>query len=270
MGGDKELNVHLNGDEAMSFGSAFIASNSSSSFKVRKVYLTQHPKYDIRVRISPLDTEFAEIKKQEALAGAGSEDSEDEGEDNAPITYEKETLLYKRTDYLGQKKTIHVNYDVDMLIEATAIYPDGSEEELVSWELNEMTKIMEKDVMQKETTTRPKVSLSFELSRSNLFLLNSAKVNVEETVLEEIIPEKPEKNDDEDEKDDSDEEKSEEGDVENSDEEATEVNDAETESAEAESEVEVEKEYKEVVVPHTYTMDQIAENLPNMRLLTDD
>jgi len=38
--GDKELNVHLNGDEAMSFGSAFIAANSTSIFKVRKVFLT--------------------------------------------------------------------------------------------------------------------------------------------------------------------------------------------------------------------------------------
>ena len=37
---DKELHVHLNGDEAMSFGSAFIAANSTSIFKVRKVYLT--------------------------------------------------------------------------------------------------------------------------------------------------------------------------------------------------------------------------------------
>lgn len=38
--GKKELSVHLNGDEAMCFGSAFIASNSSASFKVRTVYLT--------------------------------------------------------------------------------------------------------------------------------------------------------------------------------------------------------------------------------------
>ena len=36
----KELGVHLNGDEAMCFGSAFIATNSSASFKVRTVYLT--------------------------------------------------------------------------------------------------------------------------------------------------------------------------------------------------------------------------------------
>lgn len=34
------LEVHLNGDEGMAFGSAFIAANSSSSYKVRKVFLT--------------------------------------------------------------------------------------------------------------------------------------------------------------------------------------------------------------------------------------
>ena len=59
---DKELHVHLNGDEAMSFGAAFIASNSSANYKVRKVYLTQHPKYDIRIRMSPLDPEVADLK----------------------------------------------------------------------------------------------------------------------------------------------------------------------------------------------------------------
>lgn len=56
-----------------------------------------------------------------------------------------------------------------MLIEATAIHPDGSEEPLLTFELNDIDSIMEKDVMQKETTTRPKISLSFELSRSHLF-----------------------------------------------------------------------------------------------------
>jgi hypoxia up-regulated 1 len=36
----KDLSTHLNGDEAMCFGAAFIASNSSSSFKVKQVFLT--------------------------------------------------------------------------------------------------------------------------------------------------------------------------------------------------------------------------------------
>jgi hypothetical protein len=47
------LNVHLNGDEAMCFGSAFIASNSSASFKVRKVLLTQHPVSALSIHITP-------------------------------------------------------------------------------------------------------------------------------------------------------------------------------------------------------------------------
>lgn len=157
----------MNGDEAMAFGSAFIASNSSASYKVRKVYLTQHPKYDIRIRLSPLDPEVADLKKQEAEA-ASTDSSEEGGEENDAIIYEKETVLYKRTDYLGQKKTIHLAYDVNMLIEATALHPDGSEELLMRFELNSISKIMEKEVMQKETTTRPKLSLSFELSRSHL------------------------------------------------------------------------------------------------------
>ena len=98
---DMELHVHLNGDEAMSFGSAFIASNSSSSFKVRKVYLTQHPKYDIRVKLQPLDPEVADLKRQEAAAIEVVESEDGEGKDDDRITYEKETTLYKRSDYLG-------------------------------------------------------------------------------------------------------------------------------------------------------------------------
>jgi molecular chaperone DnaK (HSP70) len=47
-----ELMVHLNGDEAMCFGAALIAANSSNSFKVRKVFLTQHPNFEYRVQVS--------------------------------------------------------------------------------------------------------------------------------------------------------------------------------------------------------------------------
>jgi len=40
VGGKKELGTHLNGDEAMCFGSAFIGSNLTTSFKVASVLLT--------------------------------------------------------------------------------------------------------------------------------------------------------------------------------------------------------------------------------------
>jgi hypoxia up-regulated 1 len=48
----KDLGAHLNGDEAMCFGSAFIASNSSESFKVKKIYLTQRIPEGYSLKIS--------------------------------------------------------------------------------------------------------------------------------------------------------------------------------------------------------------------------
>jgi len=39
----------------MCFGAAFIASNSSASFKVRKVYLTVHPYSNYSIHITPVD-----------------------------------------------------------------------------------------------------------------------------------------------------------------------------------------------------------------------
>jgi hypothetical protein len=63
----------LNGDEAMCFGSAFIASNSSASFKVRKVFLTSHPEQPFFINISPIDTS----KLTEAKPSTSSDEVED-------------------------------------------------------------------------------------------------------------------------------------------------------------------------------------------------
>lgn len=64
----------MNGDEAMCFGSAFIASNSSASFRVRKVFLTQHPVHDISIHITPVDT-------TKVSSGSQSNDNNDDIED---------------------------------------------------------------------------------------------------------------------------------------------------------------------------------------------
>lgn len=107
-----ELGVHLNGDEAMCFGSAFIASNSSASFKVRKVYLTQHPDFEIHIDISPLD----ESKTQSAKTSS-DEGEEEEVEETTPISYNRNYVVYKKNDFLGQKKTISFKYDTDMKVD---------------------------------------------------------------------------------------------------------------------------------------------------------
>jgi len=123
------LHVHLNGDEAMAFGSTFIATNSSSEFRMRKVYLTHHPEFDYRITIKPIEPKKKEDiaavetpkegeakkdepKKEEAGAAAEKKKTEEK-----PISYEKKVMLYKhKKDYLGQKKTIQLSYDKAMKI----------------------------------------------------------------------------------------------------------------------------------------------------------
>lgn len=106
----------------MAFGSTFIATNSSSEFRMRKVYLTHHPEFDYRITIKPIEPKKKEDtaaetpkegeKKEEAGAAAEKKKTEEK-----PISYEKKVTLYKhKKDYLGQKKTIQLSYDKAMKI----------------------------------------------------------------------------------------------------------------------------------------------------------
>lgn len=98
-------------------------------------------------------------------------------------------MLYKTTkDYLGQKKTIQLTYDKAMEIEVHAVRGgDEPEYELLqTFTLNELADIANKTVALKEGSTKPKVSLSFELTRSHLLKLNKVSVEIIETKMEEI------------------------------------------------------------------------------------
>lgn len=77
--------MHLNGDEAVCFGTAFIAANSSASYKVRKVYLTQHPSYQISIEVTPADDSKQKSQVPEAIEDVGEGESsslEDQLSDN--------------------------------------------------------------------------------------------------------------------------------------------------------------------------------------------
>jgi hypoxia up-regulated 1 len=117
----KDLGVHLNGDEAMCFGSAFIASNSSTSFKVKSVLVTQHPEFDVHLKISP-------TKPEEAIS---EEDQKAEGLEEADIIkYTQEIRLFNRDkDYMGKSKGLSMNYNKDMTLEffRVTMSEDGEE-----------------------------------------------------------------------------------------------------------------------------------------------
>ena len=256
----EDLHVHMNGDEAMCFGAAFIASNSSSSFKVRKVFLTSHPRSAVKIKIEPL------MDLEKGIEG----DSED------AVDYHKEVTLYKKSDYLGQRKTINVIYDRAMLISVYNIDEDSEDgaaadlkdlTPIVQYALPDIDTIMDYDVVKKEGTSKPKVSLTFELSRSQIFSLQKAQVSVDELVREEIKPKKVEKEESDSEEDFVDDEDAEKTEKEAEKEEENETPDAES-ADETETEI-AEPEFTEKIVPHTYPVE-FDETYPQVRTLLPD
>lgn len=99
-------------------------------------------------------------------------------------------MLYKRTDFLGQKKSLSLTYDTDMVIEA--YHEDGDVRiPIATYTIKGVDGIASGDLAKKENVTQPKVTLSFELTRSGLLQLNKAELKMEETyVVEERVPTK--------------------------------------------------------------------------------
>lgn len=104
----KDLAVHLNGDEAMCFGSAFIASNSSQSMKVKQIFLTHHPEFDVLLKISPINPEDAMSEEDQKAEGR---------EETDIIKYNQEIKLFNTTEYLGKSKALNMNYNKNMKLE---------------------------------------------------------------------------------------------------------------------------------------------------------
>ena len=103
----KELGVHLNGDEAMCFGSAFIGSNSTMNFKVAAVMLTQNPDFEVRMIVEPTSSADALSEADQRAEGA---------EDEEIIKYTQELRLFNSSDYFGKSKGLTMNYDKNMRI----------------------------------------------------------------------------------------------------------------------------------------------------------
>jgi hypothetical protein len=95
------------------------------------------------------------------------------------VNYERNYVLYKKSDYLGQRKSLSLTYDTNMKIE---VYYDSEPKELLAtFTINGIDDVATNEIAKKEGSSKPKVSLSFELNRSGLIQLNKAEAKIEET-----------------------------------------------------------------------------------------
>jgi len=198
-------------------------------------------------------------------------------------------MLYKTSkDYLGQKKTIQLTYDKAMQISVHAVYEavDGEEpkpsELIQKFVLDDIREIANNTMALKEGSSKPKVSLNFELTRSHLLKLNKASVEITETYKEEVKPKKKKKDKkkkeaekkaeedkeaekkDEAESGEKSEEKTEEkveGDEKDTPKDEAEGEAKKEEEKKEEEEKEPEKVYKDVKKPHSYVCNVEEQNI---------
>jgi len=128
----------------MCFGSAFIASNSSSSFKVKKIFLTQNVPYDVHLKLQPL-------KEADNLS---EEDQKAEGVDEEDIIkYSQEMRLFNTTDYIGKSKALSFHYNRDMKIELFKVFEEDGQEKfelLGEFILDDIKTQYENEISQRE------------------------------------------------------------------------------------------------------------------------
>lgn len=65
--GDKELGMHLNGDESMALGTAFRAANLSTAFRVRRIGLQEVTTFPIKVELEGIDQAGGLLSKMASM-----------------------------------------------------------------------------------------------------------------------------------------------------------------------------------------------------------
>jgi hypoxia up-regulated 1 len=142
------LGQHLNGDEAMALGAAFVAANKSSSFRVRKVGMVDAYPWPIGVRLSALS----------APAGAAGEGAADAP---AAKAWSKRSSLFRAYNPLESVKRVSFAAERDLravlFYEATpkegaAPLPEGTPRQLAVYNVTGVEAVLVQLAAQYNTT----------------------------------------------------------------------------------------------------------------------
>jgi len=152
-----KLSQHVNGDEAMATGAAFFGANSTASFKVKRIYLTDISRHKYTLRLEALNTTQAH-----------------------PEGWVKNLELYPSGTKLKSKKSVKTTVAFD--IRATVFEDDNH---IISWDVSG---IHEASTGPFANHSSPVVSLKFELDSSGVVQLQTAAAIFEE---EYVVQERP-------------------------------------------------------------------------------
>merc|ERR1712113_316462 len=155
------LGQHLNGEEASALGAALVAANSSSSFRVKKIFFTDITKHAYSVQVASLKGEW---------------------EKNI-------TLLYPVGVPLGGRKKLAFTLEEDFAIR---LFEDGVL--LSEYTITGLTEALEGKWKEYNTTGPPKISTTVALEGSGIVEVKNPTATIEELYWVNVTKEKPKPN----------------------------------------------------------------------------
>lgn len=191
----KKLGLHMNGDDSMAFGAAFIAANFSAAFRSKqKLFLTHGTNYDLLIKISNIHlnsinsnnysnssnnstdytTNYSNNNNTTTTMTTTMNLCEEEIQNNTNITnfalecirpLSKNSKIFFMQSEFGKKKKVNFKYDDDFIVEVYEQFSNQEPSLLMTYQSKGIREIVSKI---NNSTEIPRIMLNFNLDNKGL------------------------------------------------------------------------------------------------------
>ena len=164
------LGIHMNGDDSMAFGAAYMCANSSKNFLgQRKTYMTNGANEKFKFYLTNLENKtkpFTYCKEDETQNDSKSKD--------CVKKIEKEKEIFPFRYKYNSKRSIEIEHDTNLFVKITEEFPGKFEErDLKTFEITGVPEAIEEMKEDNSTLTIPKINIKFIYTKGGQIELES-------------------------------------------------------------------------------------------------
>ena len=166
------LGIHMNGDDSMAFGAAYMCANSSKNFLgSRKTFMQNGANEKFKFYISNLENKTQPFKY--------CEEGENNLNKNCVKKLKREKEIFPLRHKYNSKRSIEIEHDTNIFIKITEEFPGKFEErDLKYYEITGVPEAIEKMKKDNATSNYPKINIKFIYTKGGQIELESvAKYN---------------------------------------------------------------------------------------------
>ena len=158
--GATKIGTHMNGDEAVAFGTAFIAANFSSNFRARKMNLYHGTNYELNVRLSTTLKNFSKFCDHDYQGYAV----------DCMRNLKKETTIFKVRNGLDISRLVTFKHDSDFDVDVYEKLDNSENDSLIlKYKVSRINSSIQKALTKENVTPQnSKINLKFKLDRNGL------------------------------------------------------------------------------------------------------